>query len=55
MKEYLIRLDIEPYQMIILALNFEEAREIAYEKYGIDHVVQIVLHNPIIDMLGGYL
>jgi propanediol dehydratase small subunit len=42
MKEYLIRLDIEPFYIIALAMNFEEASEIANRHYGQEHILQIL-------------
>jgi hypothetical protein len=42
MKEYLIKLDIEPFYVIALALSLEEAREIVDRRYGNDHVLQVL-------------
>lgn len=53
MREYVVYLDIEPRVMLILALNFEEAYEIAYERWGSNHVTQIVLHHTELERAGG--
>ncbi len=45
MLEYIVRLDVEPYSMLILALSFEEAHEIAYERWNKMHVLQIVRYT----------
>jgi hypothetical protein len=43
MLEYIVRLDVEPYSTLILALSYAEAYEIAYERWGKVHVLQISL------------
>jgi hypothetical protein len=53
MKEYTIRLGIEPYQIIILAVDFTEAQEIAYERWGKYNVISIE-YFPIMGDLKDY-
>lgn len=53
MKEYVVYLCHPGESILILALNFAEAYEIAYERWAHERVVQIVLHSTPPERVGG--